>query len=331
MAKKKNIFNKANIIENIGIVVLFFPFRWIVQALSWGLALKMAEIIANIHYLLPTPFKRQIYSGISTIFLDMPAKEIKEIVRLNLVARYYDLVIMFLAHRLDPKSTLKEVPYFEGEEHLKWAIKQESGIILLGSHLGNLGLLICALGYRGYDITQYLVLSARASVISPMWLRNAVLKIKIKCHSAAPSNFIYHKQNSSIRPVYDSLRDKSIFILIGDGVLGKRFTDVDFIGYRMQFSLGPAIIASKTESTLLPIFIIRQKDGRHRVIIKKPIIVKRDDSVSIRAAVSEYANHLERYVIQYPDQWLVWPRLNLVKEGEKEYIKLKALSEEAMI
>ena len=78
-----------------------------------------------------------------------------------------------------------------------------------------------------------------------------------------------------------------------------------FMDGHMLLPEGPAKLAAITGAPIVPVFVIRLADGRVRIFIEEAIRVSSADQVAIVEAIGKLAEVMERYVRQYPHQWLV--------------------------
>jgi lauroyl/myristoyl acyltransferase len=67
---------------------------------------------------------------------------------------------------------------------------------------------------------------------------------------------------------------------------------------------------------MIPAFIIRNADGRHRIILEAPIMLPDDEPGSLQQGADRYAALLSRYVRAYPDHWFTWARLRAHQDAE---------------
>ena len=79
---------------------------------------------------------------------------------------------------------------------------------------------------------------------------------------------------------------------------------------------GAVRIARKTGAPIVPIVCIRQDNGKHKIIIDQPILVKssKDKNLDIQDYTQQLLSHFEHYIKTYPDHWLFW------MEFKKEYM-----------
>lgn len=105
------------------------------------------------------------------------------------------------------------------------------------------------------------------------------------------------------------LAGNGIVALMGDaGIIGLnhglgRMVELPFLGVKTPFPLGCARLSGLTSSPIVPIFSLRETDGKHVMICTEPIELKQfEGSESERAVqmVACYAARLEEMVKTYP-------------------------------
>lgn len=81
---------------------------------------------------------------------------------------------------------------------------------------------------------------------------------------------------------------------------------VEFFGRKVGCSMGPALFHRKTSAPIVCAFGIRKPDGSMRLEISPPIEIEstEDAQADYQRIMQAIYDHLERYVRQYPDQWL---------------------------
>ncbi len=80
---------------------------------------------------------------------------------------------------------------------------------------------------------------------------------------------------------------------------------------RIRLAGGPPSLSHASGAPLLPVFCVRDGTAGYRVVVEPPIRVDAglDRADAVRAAAAAYVDHLERYVVRYPGQWLGWRHL----------------------
>jgi KDO2-lipid IV(A) lauroyltransferase len=81
---------------------------------------------------------------------------------------------------------------------------------------------------------------------------------------------------------------------------------VPFFGRPACTNKGLAMILLKTKTPMVPIFIVRKPDGKHRIIVKPeiPLVQTGNLKNDIRQNTANINLAIEEMVRSYPDQWL---------------------------
>jgi len=184
---------------------------------------------------------------------------------------------------------------WSGLEHLDNALKLNKGVFVLTAHLGNWDLVASGYSLKGYQvnlITKHL----KIEFLNRFWME-----------SRAQKNITQLYREGSIKEIINALKRNELmgFILdqhthSADGVL------VDFFGRPCWTTPGLAVLAQRLKAPVVPSFIIRQPNGTHQVFIEPaiPFVEKTTQEETIRYNTQAYTNCLERYIRQYPDQWI---------------------------
>ena len=105
-----------------------------------------------------------------------------------------------------------------------------------------------------------------------------------------------------LRTAFLALRQNEIVVIAFDGRDGGKWESVDFFSKKALFSTGPFEIARKTGATIIPAFIIRNKNDIHRMILKPPFALSKDmnKEKAVRKDTMRFAKLFGRYVADYP-------------------------------
>jgi lauroyl/myristoyl acyltransferase len=301
----------SRLLKGLSLWFVFYPLRWAVRCLSWRSALKVGAMLAALHARYRADqLRRRIRQGVQTIWRDeLSEAELDRLLHRNLVTRYKHLIDTFFYQSLDEASIEQVAPTIEGRAYLDDMLKRGRGVVLLMSHFGSFGILIGGLVLRGYRLHQIFTLTPQAPYRTWRWLERAIMQAKLACWSHDRVGFTFWRPGMSLRPLYHKLREGEIVVVYGDGARGQGFTRVEFMGHPLSLSTGPFKIAARTRAALIPAFVLREADDRHRIILEAPIVLNDDTASSLQQGASQYAALLARYVRAYPDHWFSWVRL----------------------
>jgi lauroyl/myristoyl acyltransferase len=308
------------------LLLLLYPLRWLVRRLPWRQALRVGTLLGTLHArCVHDQLYRQIHDGIRTVWADeLAAAELEALVRRNLVMRYQHLINGFFYHTLDETLAAQLVPTITGRTHLDHALSRGKGAILLVSHFGAFGLLLAGLVFRGYQLQQIFTLTPQPHYRTWRWMERAIMQAKLQCWPRDRLEFTFWRPGLYLRPLYRKLQAGGVVVLYGDGARGEQFTRVDFLGHPLALSAGPFRIAARAQVPLIPAFIVREADDRHRIILEQPILLPDAALPSLQRGAEQYAALLSRYVRGYPDHWFTWARLRRRPEAGDGALELAA-------
>jgi KDO2-lipid IV(A) lauroyltransferase len=80
---------------------------------------------------------------------------------------------------------------------------------------------------------------------------------------------------------------------------------VDFFGQKAATATGPAVFAMRTGAVIVPMFIVRQNNDTHKIIVEPPVTLQEghDEKESVTATMARITELIEKYIRQYPHEW----------------------------
>lgn len=191
-------------------------------------------------------------------------------------------------------TALAEEVDFSGFEKVMRILSQGRGLIVLTAHVGNFELLAMMAALKGAPLTVI------TKALKPKWLNDWWLETR-------------GKFGVKMLPARHSYRDCRE-VLKANGILGfvldqnmkrNRGIFVDYFGRPACTSPGLALLSAQSGAPVLPVFMLREPDGRHSVHVCDPLPPpERADKEAIRQATQAYTAIIERFVRAHPDQWI---------------------------
>ena len=107
------------------------------------------------------------------------------------------------------------------------------------------------------------------------------------------------------------LRANGILALVADRSFGPNEFRIDFFGRPCAIPRGPAFFHIKTGAPIVPIFCLRKNGDTFKLILEAPIELRPsgDEKADLVSITNAYIKVLERYIMQYPEQWYMFARL----------------------
>ena len=258
--------------------------------------------------------KRDYIKAIADSFPALSSPEHRKI-----LADYWkDHQKMFLELFMYPQMTRDNIDHLvtiEGSENLESALADGNGAILPVPHIGNIRLLHYTLALKGYPLS---VVSSGYSD-DPQVVRRFKLKETSKVHDVG-----FRGQNP--KWIIEALKDNHLIQIASTAEAGSAGVEVEFMNRKLFLTSGWVRLAVTTGSPILPAYIIRGKDNRHRIIVDPPflLIKGKNRHETIMKTAQAFITHIEKACRTNPHliDWMSWH--NRLAEAEEHFGKLSA-------
>jgi KDO2-lipid IV(A) lauroyltransferase len=184
---------------------------------------------------------------------------------------------------------------FHGEEHFRAALSRGKGALVLVAHFGNydlMGMLVATL--YGYPLT-IITKKLKNEKLNELWW---------EMHRKAGVEQIHSHQ--AYRPSVRALRaNRLVAFMLDQNRRPPRGILVDFFGQPAGTTPGLALMSAHTGAPVVPAFMRRLPDGRHRLEVRPPIEPPPDHrEETLVAYTAAYTKIIEEEIRRYPAQWL---------------------------
>ncbi len=215
----------------------------------------------------------------------------------NLLKNYFDL---FRWHKITKEKLRERLAELHGFEHIENAMKQGKGVIAGSGHFGAWDLVINLAAV--YLETGIIVPNER---IKPEKLFQYILTLR------RSQGIEMVPLDVAPRALIKALREKKMVGLAYDRDITKTGPIVDFFGTPTQMPDGAVQLSLKYGAPVIVGFSVRQPDNRSIIYIEPPLTFENtgDAPRDIQAGVQRIAAVLEKYIRQYPDQWLMFQKI----------------------
>lgn len=207
------------------------------------------------------------------------------------------LVDFFLIPQLPPHRIKQFFADIRGEAILKKALARGKGVIFLSAHIGNWEIGGSILKLLNYPLA---VVSLTHNAGTTNSLVNHLRRDKgievIEMDPQSPFSGI---------EILRRLRNNEIVAMIGDKDFFGTGRRISYFGKQVLFPIGPVIMAMKSGAALIPVFVIKQPDGRYTGVLEKEISLTETGKQyeDVDANLAKTAQLFERYIRRHPDQW----------------------------
>jgi KDO2-lipid IV(A) lauroyltransferase len=185
----------------------------------------------------------------------------------------------------------------DGLEHLRAVTASHGRALILTAHLGNWEYLPAACHLTGYPL---------AIVVRPLdagWLNALADEVRRK------TDVVLIDKRAALRPIVTALREgRLVGVLLDQNAARSEGVFVPFFGRLASTSRSLAVLSLRTDTPVVPVFIHRERDGRHRVVVERPLEkpAARSSEAAIVELTAECTRRVEAGVRRWPDQWF-WP------------------------
>lgn len=273
-----------------------FISAWILDRLPLGMVEFFARCLIAAGFRFTIKQRRIARESLEIAFgKEKSSREIDGIIRRCFENLGYGMIEMlyFMSH---PRLTDRMVRW-EGKEHLDKALAQGRGVIAVTAHFGNFPLMMLCCARQGYKT---------ASIIRP-------------ARDAALERYLFRRRNEcGVRTVYavprrecvhNALKSLSggevLFIPLDQNFGSGGGVFVDFFGQKAATATGPVVFARRSGAPIVPMFIIREKDGTHTIMVEPVFELQEraDEQEAAAVNIAALTNLIERYIRRYPHEW----------------------------
>ena len=270
--------------------IIFKVFKSIINIMPERLSYYFAQGLGNLLYYLIKDRRKLAVKNIKAS-LDLNESEAQELAQ----EVFQDLALKFVEIlRLEGQSLtdLEENVRVEGAEYLKEIAESDKGAVLFTGHFGNWELLGVYLSAQGYPIT------AIARDYKNDYIYQEVMNIR---QSKGAEVF----NRGEIKKALKSLLAEKFLLILGDQDAHQDGEFVDFFDRPASTPLGPVKLAQRSNSYLVPIYLVREGFKQYRLIIKEPVEIAKDASYEEQYETLQHlTTSLENVIRDYPSQWL---------------------------
>jgi KDO2-lipid IV(A) lauroyltransferase len=182
----------------------------------------------------------------------------------------------------------------KGEEHYIKAKAKGKGIIFITGHCGNWELMAVAFGVKVAPVSVV----ARAQY-NP-YINGMIGKIR-----ARYGNSVIYKKGALKGILACLKKEGTVGILMDQAVVRDEGFIINFLGRGAWTTKMPALIARKTGTPVIPIFISREGDW-HVITIYPEVPMKREEmsESALKDDTQLLSSYIDEYIEEHPTEWL---------------------------
>jgi Kdo2-lipid IVA lauroyltransferase/acyltransferase len=288
---------------------LIRPVVWLLgnlpRPIARGLAVALAQTVRLVHARL----RRVGENNLELAFPGLSAGERRRIVRAVFTSLGRQLA-EFCRFPRYTKQNVEQVVVYDGLQNYLEAQARGRGVLFLTAHLGGWELGSFVHSLHGYRLRI---------VMRP--LDNPYLDELVRRYRTLQGNSTFGKQDFARGLLAAMKAGETVGVLMDTNMTPPQGVFVDFFGRLACTASGIARVALRTRAAVVPAFTIwDERAGKYRIRFDPALelISSGDDNADAAANTAMFTKVIEKYVRQYPEQWLwVHRRWKTRPEGEK--------------
>ena len=194
-----------------------------------------------------------------------------------------------------PDKNIKTIN-IEGEDNIRKALEQGRGVLVLGCHVGHFLLLINVLNMKGYPISY--IYKETKNERFRTYTKRVIETLRLNAIPMKPKSVAAKK---ALRV----LKSNGMLWVALDQSTREGAMGVEFFGVKTATSQGPAVLAMKTNSVILPMSMRRNGFLDHTLIVREPLELPATtiDSESIYSNLLMMNGLIEKEILLNPEEW----------------------------
>jgi KDO2-lipid IV(A) lauroyltransferase len=287
------------IITDLFIWFLWYPLRSLIYHLPKKVYDALLALCSRLLYLLDSKRRNGVHEELKALYgRRFDDREIHKIVRSSFdifVRRFFD---NFGVGKID-RNLFDRIASIEGLDHVKAALNEGKGAMLIQFHFGSFALPCLGLAFHG--------MATNALVGKPLkvdsYFRNRMVDLRNSELKTYPFRSIVIK--SSLLPIVRALKNNEVVVGVIDGRQGTNWVPVTLFERTALFSPGLVDLAMRTGAPILPMTVVRGPDGRHRIIIEPhmELVNGGERGEAVKANTERFIRNYEKYLLDYPDHF----------------------------
>jgi KDO2-lipid IV(A) lauroyltransferase len=217
-----------------------------------------------------------------------------------------------LFYFLNNLSQVRKKVSIVGVGNLKKALEKKKGVIALTGHFGNFPLLCLRLKEEGFVVN---------TMTRPMRDEKASdFFHKLRTEVGVKTIFSYPRREAVFGSL-EALNNNEIIVLQMDQNFGTGGVWVNFFGKLAATPIGPIILALRSKAAIVPMFIVRNGQGKYTLFIEEEVsLEQRDDKdEAVLASAIKFTNIMEDWIRKYPQLWAWLHRRWKSRPTDKEF------------
>ena len=266
---------------------------WLVCHTPYKLVMGAGWVLGQLYYLL---IKKQRERAVAQVMpaLGLTEPEARRLIRASFVNLARNVLEILYMPRLNEQNFHKYIE-IDHLERMTDALAEGNGVVVLTGHIGTWEWLSAAFTMNGLPVT------AIAKNQPNMQYTNALNDLRKTINVE-----IFSRGTSELLAAAKALKKGKILGFLADQDAGPKGAFLPFLGKMASTPMGPAVFACKFNAPVLPAFILRQPNGRHKVVIGE--VMRYEDTGDTDKDLFNFTAKMtaimEKVIRENPTQWL---------------------------
>ena len=280
---------------------------WLACRTPRPLLLGAGWLLGNFYYLLIPKMRNRAVEHMMPA-LGIGEAEAKKLVRASFINMARNVLDILAMPMLNEKN-LSDYIEIDHLERMQEALAEGHGVVVLTGHIGCWEWLSAAFTLNGIPVSA--IAKPQPNIQYTRVLDDLRATIHVEIFSRGTSELIAAARALKRGRLLGFLADQ-------DGGPGGAF--IEFLGRTASTPLGPAVFSRKFKSPVVPAFILRQPNGKHKVVVGE--IMRCPDTGDSDRDLHEFTVQMtaivEQIIRENPTQW-IWfqKRWNTAPEEQK--------------
>ena len=266
---------------------------WLVCHTPYKLVMGAGWVLGQLYYLL---IKKQRERAVAQVMpaLGLTEPEARRLIRASFVNLARNVLEILYMPKLNEQNFHKYIE-IDHLERMTDALAEGNGVVVLTGHIGTWEWLSAAFTMNGLPVT------AIAKNQPNMQYTNALNDLRKTINVE-----IFSRGTSELLAAAKALKKGKILGFLADQDAGPKGAFLPFLGKMASTPMGPAVFACKFNAPVLPAFILRQPNGRHKVVIGE--VMRYEDTGDTDKDLFNFTAKMtaimEKVIRENPTQWL---------------------------
>ncbi len=275
--------------------------------MPYKLLMMFGVLLGNLYYIL---VKKQRERAVAQMMpaLKVDEDEARRLVRKSFVNLAKNMLEIMYMPNLNSDNLSRYID-IENMDRMKDALAEGHGVVILTGHIGTWEWLSAAFTLNNMPA------SAIAKTQPNADYTKALNELRSKINME-----IFSRGTSELLMAAKALKKGKILGFLADQDAGPGGAFIEFLGKTASTPLGPAVFSRKFGSPVMPCFILRQENGKHKVVIGEALRYKDtgDTDKDLFDLTVTMTKILEKVIRENPTQWLWFQkRWNTAPEMQK--------------